>query len=485
MDTTEPDPANAAPGTPQAGPQDPTPARPRRKAARRTAEIFLPAAVFLALLAFQIGDRIEERRVPRRDAEQYLTAAWHIAHDATLSLAPEGARPDRPSAHRAPAYPALLAAVILASPDLRALTLGEILREDALPLLRPFWIVNTLLLLGSAAAAMIIVRRATGSRIAAWLALGAVGLDTALVGRTANLHSENLATPLLAAFSLVLALGVSGRSLRLFAVCGFLLSLLTLTRPAFFYLWVPVAILAISLPWWTGWDRKRSRAAALVFVAAFVPLTAGWMARNAWHFDRFFVAEGSGVNLDIRSRLDMMSFRQGVASFVLWSRSPLARRSHPSGWGGWIGEDELAFLEGSDDRHYHKRATNRRQELRNEHGGVEADRLQRKEAMRRILSHPVRHALATIPIAHRGIYQHDMMPSLALYAALVGVFVLAVRRREALLVALFLPALFTVVFHSLLTENITRYNEPIVPLLWCALLVCAFRAIAAEARAGA
>ena len=444
----------------------------------------LLAAMFVALFLFEMGETIEEWRVPRRDAEQYALVGWHIAHDFTASLAPEGARPDRPSAHRAPAYPALLAAVILASPDLRAVTLGEILNPDSLPKLRPFWIMNTLLLLAAAATAMAIAWHATGSRIASWLALTAVGLDTALIGRTASLLSENLATPLMTAFCLAVALAVKKESHRLFALGGFLLSLLALTRPAFFYLWVPTVILILSLPRWAGFDRKRARRAALVFMLAFAPLVLGWMARNAWQFDRFFLAEGSGVNLDIRSRLDMMSFRQGVASFVLWARTPLARRNAP-GWQAWLGEEETAFLEGTDERHYHMQAVVRRNELRDEHGGVEADRLQKKEAMRRILSHPLRHALATIPIAHRGIYQHDLMLSFLLYASLIGAFVLAVYRRDPLQVTLFFPAAFTVVFHSVLTENITRYNEPIVPLLWCALIVCAFRMIAREARASA
>lgn len=463
----------------------PAPPPARNGRARRALIAVALASVFLALFFFQVGNTIEERRVPRRDAEQYIMVGYHIAHDATASIAPEGARPDRPSAHRAPAYPALLATVILASPDLRALTLGEILHEDSLPKLRPFWIVNTLLLLGTAAIAMMIAWRATGSRIAAWLALAVVGLDTALIGRTASLLSENLATPLMTAFSLAVALAVKKGSHRLFALGGFLLSLLALTRPAFFYLWVPTVILILSLPRWTGFDRRRSRRAAVIFLLAFAPLVVSWMARNAWQFNRFFLAEGSGVNLDIRSRLDMMSFRQGVASFVLWARTPLARRNHPSGWEGWISEDELAFLDGSDDRHYHMQAVVRRNELRDEHGGVEADRLQKTEAMRRIMSHPVKHALATIPIAHRGIYQHELMLSLLLYASLIGAFALAVWRKDPFLVTLFLPAAFTVVFHSVLTENITRYNEPIVPLLWCALIMCAFRMIRGEARAGA
>lgn len=456
--------------------------RPAEKK-RRVLTAVLLAATFLALFLFQVAETIEQRRVPRRDAEQYVTMGWHIAHDATASLAREGARPDRPSCHRAPAYPALLAAVILVVPELRAMTLGEILHEDSVARLRPLWLMNSILLLGAAGIAMAIVWRATGSRIAAWLAIAAVGLDSTLIGRTANLLSENLATPLLAAFSLVLALAVKRESTRLFALAGVLLSLLSLTRPAFSYAWVPTVILILALPRWAGLDRKRCRTAALVFMLAFAPLLAGWMARNAVHFHRFFLAQGLGLNLDIRARLDAMSYRQGLASFVLWARSPLARRAAPE-WEAWLGEEETAFLGGSDDRSFYQQAYTRRRELYDEHGGVEADRLQGREAMWRILGHPVRHALATIPIAHRGIYQHDVILSLLLYLSLLVVFVRAVRRRDLFPVTLFLPAVFTVLFHSVLTENIPRYNEPTVPLLWCALIMSGFRMIRGEARAG-
>jgi hypothetical protein len=169
-----------------------------------------------------------------------------------------------------------------------------------------------------------------------------------------------------------------------------------------------------------------------------------------------------------------------VASFALWARSPLARRYPPSAWGGWIGEDELAFLESATPLSAYQQAVIRRQELRQEHGGAEADRRQGREAMGRILRHPVRHTMATIPLAHRGIYQHEVILSLVLYACLFYALVVGAARREAALVALFLPAVFSFAFHSFLSENIPRYNEPLVPLLWCALIVCAFRAVRRE-----
>ena len=43
------------------------------------------------------------------------------------------------------------------------------------------------------------------------------------------------------------------------------------------------------------------------------------------------------------------------------------------------------------------------------------------------------------------------------------------------------PAVFSYAFHSFTSENIARYNESLVPLLWSALIVVAFRAFAGEA----
>src|SRR5262245_43688037 len=88
-------------------------------------------ALFAVLFVMRSLETLPRPRPPRADAVGYVTIAWNIVHYGTFSLSPE--RPDKapwPVMRRPPAYPLLLAAIILASPDLRRLDL-ESFFDDA------------------------------------------------------------------------------------------------------------------------------------------------------------------------------------------------------------------------------------------------------------------------------------------------------------------------------------------------------------------
>src|SRR5262249_27194846 len=129
-----------------------------------------------------------------------------------------------------------------------------------------------------------------------------------------------------------------------------------------------------------------------------------------------------------------------------------------------------AYLDEKSAAGAYQQAYARGQALAVEHGNLaDADRLQEAEARDVILSHPWRHLAVTIPVALRGIYVHGIVVSLLLFWALLGGFVMACLRRDMVSIAALLPAVFSFAFHSFMTQNIPRFSQPFMAILWVSL----------------
>jgi hypothetical protein len=425
-------------------------------------------SLYILIFILQCLDSLQER-APRYDAQQYITLAYHIVHHGTFSLNPdEPGKTLWPTMHRAPAYPLFLALGIWASPGVRALDLETFSKEDRQAELAPLrWMQLALLLLTGVLASWL-VKELTRSRALAFLTLALVGLDRTLLSMPGTFLSEILALFLLTSLSLCLALTVRTFSRLQFAMSGGLLAALALTRPEYTYLGLVLVTLFLLLWLRRPAERPALRAGIAVFLVCFTVPVGLWVGRNVVLFHKAGIATGGGVVLDIRARLDQMTARQFAASFLYWSRSDYLRKEllprH-------FDQETVAFLDENSPDGAYQQAYARAGELASQHGTFAADTLLAAEARGRILRHPWRHLATTLPVALRGIYVHTAAISVLLFAALLGAFVMACLRRDAVSIAALLPAAFSFAFHAGLTQNIPRFSEPLLAMLWVSVVL--------------
>ena len=425
-------------------------------------------ALFAALFVLRSLETLQEDRPPKYDARDYVTIAYNLVHHGSFSLSAE--RPDKPpwpGMHRAPAYPFFLALIIAASPELRHLDLDSFLQEESQSRLWPLRCVQLLLVLATSFLAMALAWRLTRSAPLTFLTLGLVGLDNELISISGTLLSENLAGVLITALSLCLALAVDRPIRAYFALSGALLAALALTRPASAYLVIP--LLALFGVLWLRQPAMRTplRAGILIFMVCFAAPVGVWVGRNIVRFQRAAIATGGGVVLDIRSRLDLMTQEQWKAAFLFWARSAYLEDVELR----TFDDDTVAYLDENSPQGAYQQAYARSATLTMEHGSVDADRLQGAEARERIVSHPWRHIYVTLPVALRGIYVHGIVFSVLMFSCLLGGFVLTCLRRDVVAVAALLPAVFSFAFHAFVTQNMPRFSQPLIAILWVSVIL--------------
>lgn len=440
------------------------------------------ALVFAALLGALTASHLERldtvtgRRV-EGDSAQMLAMAYNLLHAGVLSTdTPRDGETPEPSAYRPPGYPVFLAAVMAWTPALREARWGELARAHYRRL-RPVFRIQHLLVLLVAYVVCFLVWRETHSP---WLALLPLPLivytpvpfltDNALAEYYAmQLLAETLATALLALGTLFLVLAVERRGAVWFAACGAALACLALTRASFVYLGVPLAAAFAGAAWRRPAERRRWLVGAALFAGLFHALVGAWMLRNHENFGRWFVAERGGAVLNIRAEYDEMTGVEYAASFLYFSSQPALRRALERGF------PEAAYrrLDRSNPESFYRRGRARRDVLQAVHGdSVRADALLADEAIRRIAARPVDHLLVTLPLGFRGICVNRHL-ALNLFWSLSGLAALgfAVRRRDAGLLALLAPALYSLGFNALFTHNIPRYTAPSLPLVWAGVVV--------------
>ena len=108
----------------------------------------------------------------------------------------------------------------------------------------------------------------------------------------------------------------------------------------------------------------------------------------------------------------------------------------------------------------------------------------KKRALNEIFSNPLKHLAVTIPVALKGMYVLDDADSPAgnavclmnflLFFSLFFLFIKAIVHKNTAVTAFLLPAVFSFLFYSFLTHNITRYNVPLIPVLWASTTIIVF-----------
>ncbi len=431
------------------------------------------------------------------DATHYLCMAHNLVHHGVVSTQRTLTPQPWIDAWRSPGYPALLAAGVILVPGLYDIPLPAFLRAELLPLKK--WQIGWLLLV--AASAGVFAWRLTGSPWPGYVAGAIIAYSPALMLFLNRFYSEFGAAVILFFFSLSFYWLVRRPRWWLFVLAGLLLAGGALTRAVLMYFW-PLAVILLALLAWRGALPWRRVAAGLVlFSLAFALPVGAWMARNHHYFGRWILTFRGGHVLDIRANHAVMTPKEHLAAFVYYTPwayiNPLAQESpapgdfyDPPRYQKLMGLDLYALTLGrvlSPEDFNRLRVQNRGDtfEMLGQHNWSRhtkwlghytvGDLHSQKAAVRKILANPWGHALASLPLAWRGLFCDTWWIALPGFAALFFLTGSSLRRRDWPLLAFILPSLYVYVFHSLITVNAHRFNSPLMPVLAVCLAVCLHR----------
>ena len=390
-----------------------------------------------------------------------------------------------PTYYREPVYPALLAAGILLNSDTRSMTRSEfwpepeLMSEKSHATLR---MVNSLLLFGVAIISGLIVFFLTTSSIAAYITLFLVGLSPGLIKTVPFFLSENTAAFFLSAMILFLVAGLRKGEAWLFALSGFSLGLLALTKAAYLFS-APLVLVVIGLYGWRTGSWKKSSLLFAAYIASFIIVVFAWMWRNQVQFGDFTIAERGGTMVTTRLYFNRMTRDEYLASFMIWAPSSFGRKYLRDNYDPEIRE---RFDRRNPDGFYRASRAYAAGVLK-EKGRAEGDAILKREAIREMVKHPLKHFLVSISMAVRGMFVEsdtgfvfgglnlkEISINPTLFSSMFLLLLIALWKRNPELLALVIFACFSFAFHACFSNSRARYNQPILPVLWMSLVVLCY-----------
>jgi len=260
----------------------------------------------------------------------------------------------------------------------------------------------------------------------------------------------------------------------------------------FMYLIVFVLIFLVVLGLAGKFVKKELVTGLVILLAAYFALVGSWMVRNYIHFGKLYITGRAGAVLAIRAEYDMMNTREYFGSFLFWTPDNYVRKKLiPRFFGekALHSGGALARLSKVNPRGYYKLGRAVRSNVVKSYGAsletAAIDTEVRNAAKEKILSHPFRHIVTTIPCAWRGLFVEDRYSlsvpfsvvlvssvgiSLAYFGSLFFLAGLGIKRRKWELFAVTFLALYLHGINSFFTHSIARYNQPVIPVLIVALL---------------
>ena len=384
-----------------------------------------------------------------------------------------------PGLFLAPLFPALAAGVASIDPKLRALIVCAASRSRQSPQNCPFDLGLLLpIQLAAAAATLLVIWRTalavTRSDRTAWMALLIASFGTPLLCEYAHLgETENLTFLFFAGFSLALLKTVEGGGWRAAMACAACLGLAVLTRPAFLYLGLALAVACAGAIWAKAGRTHAQRAkpwrnlaiACLTFGLVLGP----WMARNALVFGTPAITRNyGGFILTQRLAYDAMTPKEFAVGWIRYFPTFghfLAERLFPA--------EDSRRLEGYEPDSFYSIGNAEADPLFLEASSESADHQVGSLLRTRVLPHPGKFILVTLLLAWRGYWignQFGLVCGSCLIWQLCRIHDEA-WRRLALVSA---PALVMVFFHAAVSVSETRYNIILLPAMAIAAAqVCA------------
>ncbi|MBN2105975.1 MAG: hypothetical protein JW832_01005 [Deltaproteobacteria bacterium] len=446
--------------------------------------------LFIGAMCWRAADKHIRYEPIIYDAAQNLTMAINFYNHGVFSLDASGSSV-RPTAHRMPAYPFLLSFGMLFS-----FNRGEVQPIDVMQTTKPSLQagINQLksvnkavfvLLAGLTFLAGYVLTRSYAVSLAACICLA----QSRNLWENVNCFlTEGLTSLLLLGLSLGLAILLKARHRAFaYAAAGVLLAALALSNAVYFYFFPPALLLLWLEARSAGLTPLQMLRRISVFALAFALLTGAWMARNQYHFGRFYLTERGGGVLSGRAVYDTMTMSEYLASFLYWTPNDTAQRLLTR----YFSPEDYRNIDREHENGYRARIIAREKELLKQTGSqVETDKLLVAEGWQALRKHFFKHLATTVPFAYRGIF---VSPRLYLwndiyllkgtyvcYLLFLSLFMLtlhSLRARDAVLLAFLAPSLFSYAFFSFFTHNIARYNTPLLPVLWIAASIVLHRYI--------
>ncbi len=413
------------------------------------------------LLCVRSGGRVA---AAHGDVPEYLATAYHIVHDHVFS-GRKLSMPAEPTLGREPAYPVLLAGLMVADPGLATFGPACLAADDACPArtYRDASLVNLLLIEAAGLAMFLLGRMVGGSPVCGLVAAGYLLLNAHLNKGWADLMSDRLAVALLAFGMLALARAWRGGRAWAWALAGGAFAALTLTKALFLPFCALAWLGASAIGMRHAAGRRRTLLAAGSAGLVYLLLVGGWALRNDVVSGQWRLTDArSGIALSTRAVFDDMTPAQYAAAFVYWTRGfgpGLARRL--------FAPDTVAPFDLDRPGGFYDRGQNgygRRVNALMRNGTLDywaAARQVDASIVQDIGEHAAGYALSMVPLIYRGLWGDEFI-LLGLPCLLWCVW-RAWRRRDGLLLLLLGTGVFNLVAYAAVSLNIPRYQMTAAP----------------------
>lgn len=465
----------------------------------------------LTLSASQITGSVHQK-----DALANLRFAHNYYHQGVLSL--DDSPPYLPSNAREPvpnivtSFQLRLMALVTPDPTYRHLLQGEGSRQ--VKLVNLFWVAFGLV------ATALLANELLSSFFLVLFSIALVGIFFFAVPMFVDtLYTELQTAVLLLWASWFLLMAVSKGKRRHFILAGVVLGFLSLTKAIFFYVSIVLFGFLILRTFWMRSKGKiyRVRFLALFMIAGFSITVMPWMLRNKVQLGTFQLTQRGGRVMYVRAIKNNMQNQEIPGAIYFWGPSFYRHASSILGFGAVpedfqaggryqrINREESNFKKADLEAVRKGRPQDAISYMRQ--GGAEVNRITiaagangvadpyryaesmvGKKAKSLILSNPWRHLSMTPLFFWRGIWSwpnegvgilksswlyvvfKDLL-ALASYVSLLGLFLLALIRRNAPHLSITVMPVGMILAYGLLSHNIPRYSSPAIPLMVLSMVV--------------
>jgi hypothetical protein len=446
----------------------------------------LAYVVIVIYIAIQATLLLDTRRV-ESDGDEYLKGAYNIYHHRTFSFESSARNQPSKTDFREPGFSFYQALYMELNPWIHHKpSLSEYRRDGAL--IKQLKFAQVLLILGISISSLCLAREIGCGPWISCVPLLLCGSSVSLLEHVNRGCSELLGALLVLWLSYLVARVAQGGGIWFWLFGGFVLSALVLTKAAFSYYTVcliPLVIYRFIL----SRDEGRKTLVLGVVSSGLVVLVmvGGWMTRNYMHSGHFELCQRGGSILGVRANLNDMAKEEYLGSFYVWARDPGIKSA--LSWVSGFSEQDLrggGRLERLNKRtrgsYYQEIMRAYRKQRGDYKHSIEADKRLKDEAVEKIIQHPLKHLAVSLPLLWRGAFTEKGMYfagiefrstwirgclNLLLYLVLHSIVLGSLLNRRWDLLALTSPALYLVYIHALGTHNIPRFNEPVLPFLYC------------------
>lgn len=401
------------------------------------------------------------------DATQYINGFYNLYHYGTFSQ-DVTTNPPVPSIGREPGFAIALMLFANIDPQLAALP-GDCLVTASCPAGTAAGIqwLNRFFFAFAGISLFVAGYLVTGRISGGTLAGGAIWLNMHMQRNMEYVVSDPLALFLVSGLALAFCISIMTRRRYIWLICGILLMMLSFTKAIFFYFAILMGIVGLVMAcigFFQGRRWQQFVAFGLLICASLTILpNLAWMARNETVSGYFQLTDSrGGIAMNTRIVLNDMTPAQYFTSFLYWT----------PGIGDHLAQDFLPkeiwdeFQPDNPDGFYLRAQLGypKMVQARASQQGISFDEAQDqidRELFLNIITNPVVHMLVTIPVIYRGMWTNGFaMFSMPLFLWLLYQ---ALKSRNTLLIIVFAPTVFNVLFYAGLSLNIPRYQITAAP----------------------